>query len=88
MEPLTIFAAMIGFIGIYHVTDSVVKVLAKGKTTTRRNKSDNWYCFFKLPALLGKDWKPVEERRRETLQQNRPASRKRNQTDRRPRLYA
>lgn len=87
MEPLTIFAAMIGFIGIYHVTDSVVKVLAKGKTTTRRSKTDNWYCFFKLPAVLGRDWKPVEERQREALQK-RPASRKQQQTDRRPRLYA
>lgn len=88
MEPLTILAAMVGFIGCFHILDSTVKVLAKGRnaTATRRRKTDNWYCFFKLPALYGRGWKPVEERHREAADSlARKAERHRSGS--RPRLH-
>ena len=57
MEPLTIFAASVGFVGIFHLMSSAVNAAGynhpKGTTTTR----GDWYCFFKMSDLLGNEWK-------------------------------
>ena len=92
MEPLTLLTIAVCFIGGFHIINNVAKVLAKGKGATAEKtvtKSDNWYCFFRMSALLGPDWKPVEQRERErkNLTDSKRDGKRRNQA-KRPRLYA
>jgi hypothetical protein len=67
MEPLTIVTVAVGFIGLFHILDSAARVLAKrkGAAVKRGEASNDWYCFFRMSALLGPDWKPFELRERE-----------------------
>lgn len=66
MEPLTIVTAVVGFIGVFHILDSAARALAKrGGVVKRSEASNDWYCFFRMSALLGPDWKPFEQRERE-----------------------
>jgi len=67
MEPLTIVTAVVGFIGVFHILDSAARALAKrkGGIVKRSEASNDWYCFFRMSALLGPDWKPFEQRERE-----------------------
>jgi len=90
MEPLTLFAAAVGLIGIIHIGDNVAKVLAKGKgaAATKTVTRSDWYCFFRMSELLGPDWKPVEQRERERKNlTNTKRNEKRRTQANRPRLY-
>ena len=65
MEPLTIVTVVVGFIGVFHILDSAARSLRKGAPVKRGEAGNDWYCFFRMSALLGPDWKPFEQRQRE-----------------------
>ena len=84
MEPLTVFASSVGFIGAFHLLSTTVDRFGRGKVNSKNQqaKREDWYCFFQPSALLGTDsgmdmQQPViteaerlEQRRRQ--QANRP----------------
>ena len=55
MEPLTMFASTVGFIGAFHLLSTTVDRLGKGKQNRTQTTRDDWYCFFKTSDLLGTD---------------------------------
>lgn len=76
MEPITIFAGSVGVICGCHVLFSMAEFFGKGRYYAGQNpaKCDEWYCFFKLEDLLGKqhdqsvartDLHQVDHRRRQ-----------------------
>lgn len=93
MEPLTIFAATVAFIGIFHLLSTAVNRLGKGRNVgaarTTETRSD-WYCFFKTSDLLGQDKVPVAKREEldNDIRQEDLLEQKRQHEARRPRLYA
>ena len=92
MEPLTVFAAAVGMIGIIQIGDNIARVLAKGKgaAATRTAARSDWYCFFRMSELLGPTTKPVERRehdRKNVTTRTRRDEKRRTQANR-PRLYA
>lgn len=55
MEPLTIFASAVGFIGAFHLLSQAVERFGKGNNNRviSSGKRDDWYCFFSLSDLVG-----------------------------------
>ena len=55
MEPITIFVASVGLIGICRLTFVAADFFGKSFSRKRTNpvKRDDWYCFFKTSDLLG-----------------------------------
>lgn len=55
MEPLTIFAATVGFIGSFHLLSTTVDHFSrrKNKRGEQHEKREDWYCFFQPSDLLG-----------------------------------
>jgi hypothetical protein len=90
MESLTVVTIVVGFIGIFHILDSTARALAKRKVAAvkRGEAGNDWYCFFRMSALLGPDWKPVEQRERgqKNLTDAKRDEQRRKQA-RRPRLH-
>lgn len=82
MEPLTLFASTVGFIGALHILFSAEEYFSKGRYSkgNEQGKRADWYCFFQPSDLLGttenenhpiiSDDKTLEQRRRQ--QANRP----------------
>lgn len=92
MEPLTVFASAVGFIGCFHLLSTAVTAVNKGRhangAATTKKRSD-WYCFFSLSSLLGREWTPSDKRDNQDLSQEaiREEYRRRQQAQR-SRLYA
>lgn len=57
MEPLTFFAATVGFIGSFHLLSTTVDHFSnrKEKRSEQHEKREEWYCFFQPSDLLGED---------------------------------
>lgn len=86
MEPLTIFASTVGFIGAFHLLSRVIE---RSHTAGERKsgKRDDWYCFFQLSDLVGREAgqqekNQVDEARIQDLEQ------RRRQQANRPRMQA
>ena len=92
MEPLTTFAALVAFIGVFHLLSITVNALGKNrpnrKTRAGATRSD-WYCFFKMSDLLGKDWMPHENQMEQrTIVKDSTSEQRRRQQAQRPRMHA
>ena len=87
MEPLTIFASAVGFIGALHLLFQAVERLGIGNNNrnTQENERADWYCFFKLSDLLGPE---ITTTQQATLSETEHLERIRKQQANRPRLYA
>jgi len=87
MEPLTIFASSIGFIGAFHLLSQAVERFGKGnnKRVTQSGKRDDWYCFFELSDLLGTENTATQQT---TLSEAERMELIRKQQAHRPRLHA
>ncbi|MBU1138603.1 MAG: hypothetical protein KKD01_09300 [Proteobacteria bacterium] len=57
MEPLTMFAATVGFIGFFHLLSTAVEHFGKRRNNSHdlNTKREEWYCFFQPSDLLGED---------------------------------
>lgn len=92
MEPLTIFALTVGFIGAFHLLSTAVDRFGKGiyNRGNQQDKRDDWYCFFQLSDLLGVD--QVESgnkaHRHSTITEAEQLEQRRQQQANRPRLRA
>jgi len=53
MEPITIFAASVGLVGVCRLTFVAADFLGKGiySKGSKPAKRDEWYCFFKASDL-------------------------------------
>ena len=87
MEPLTIFASIVGFIGALHLVFQAVDRFGKGiyNRSTLANKRADWYCFFKLSDLLGPENTATQQT---TLSDAERIELIRKQQANRPRLHA
>lgn len=83
MEPLTLFASVVGLIGALHILFSAEELFTQGRYSkgNTQGKRIDWYCFFQPSDLLGtksnnntqlsvEDVHNLEQRRRQ--QANRP----------------
>jgi hypothetical protein len=92
MEPTAIFAASVGIIGFFHLASNVVKTFTKGarKRHSASAPRNDWYCFFNMSDLVGKDWRH-QENKGEDIQVTRDAGvdeQRRRQQALRPRIQA
>lgn len=89
MEPLTLFAATVGLIGAIHLLSTAVERFGKGRYDkgNQQAKRVDWYCFFQLSDLLGKNWKIIDKRNNQpTLSDAERLEQMRRQQANRPRL--
>jgi len=88
MEPLTIFASTVGFIGALHLVFQAVERFGKGKynRNNQSNERADWYCFFKLSDLLGPEENTTIQQ--DNLSEKEHLERIRKQQANRPRLHA
>ena len=88
MEPLTIFASSVGFIGVLHLVFQAVERFGRGNYTrnTQSNQRADWYCFFKLSDLLGPEENTTTQQ--PTQSEKECLERIRKQQANRPRLHA
>jgi hypothetical protein len=90
MEPLTIFASSIGFIGTFHLVSTAVNRWGKGiySSGSQQNKREDWYCFFKLSDLVGADTGADDNRQKHnaTVSETERLQQRRRQEAQRPRL--
>ncbi len=90
MEPLTLFAATVGFIGAFHLLSTTVDHFSKGKhsSTNRQKKREEWYCFFQPSDLLGEALGTDEnmEQVQRSLTEAEQLEKRRQQQANRPRL--
>ena len=89
MEPLTLFAATVGLIGVIHLVSTAAEHLGKGRYDkgNQQAKRDDWYCFFQPSDLLGENWITIEKRKSQpTLTDAERQEQIRNQQANRPRL--
>jgi len=87
MEPLTMFASTVGFIGAFHLLSTTVERLGKGKENKTEATRDDWYCFFKTSDLLGTDAAGSMDTQPTITDEQRLEQRRRQQANR-PRLQA
>ena len=87
MEPLTIFASSVGFIGALHLVFQTVERFGKGNNNRniQSNKRADWYCFFKLSDLLGPEENTTTQQA--TLSEKEHLERIRKHQANRPRLH-
>ncbi len=93
MEPLTIFAASVALVGIFHLLSTAVNRIGKGRRASSpgnaKTRSD-WYCFFTLSDLYGRDTSSPGNLEQLSIQkdgEDRLEQRRRQQAQR-PRLHA
>lgn len=90
MEPLTIFALATALFGAIHLTFTAVNRLGKGiyNSGNRKQKREDWYCFFKTSDLFGTDREKPEKiiKRRSQTEAEELEQRRKIQTNR-PRLH-
>ena len=90
MEPLTMFASTVGFIGAFHLLSTAVDRLGKG-TYNRGNQQaerEDWYCFFQPSDLLGTDATGKTETQQPAITDDERLEQRRRQQANRPRLQA
>lgn len=89
MEPLTIFAYGVGFIGAFHLLSQTIERLGKGiyNSGNRQEKRVDWYCFFQPSDLLGGQIYPAGDQQRVITEAEQLEQRRRQQANR-PRLQA
>ncbi len=87
MEPLTMFASTVGFIGAFHLLSTTVERISRGKENTTQTTRDDWYCFFKTSDLLGTDAAGSMDTQPTITDDQRLEQRRRQQANR-PRLQA
>ena len=91
MEPLTMFAATVGFISATHLLTIAAERIGKGiyDQGNTQEKRQDWYCFFQPADLLGSDWATPEEAGQQPVisDSDRLEQRRRQQANR-PRLHA
>lgn len=89
MEPLTIFALTVGFIGIFHLLSVGIERMGYGRMHRESAKGtrDDWYCFFQLSDLLGKQADNTVSRQTPVNNTDRIEQRRKQQANR-PRLQA
>jgi len=83
MEPISIFAASVGLVGVCRLTFVAVDFFGKGISRKRNSlvKRDDWYCFFKTSELLGTGTQDQISVPRDSLE-------RRRRLQQRPRLQA
>jgi len=88
MEPLTMFASTVGFIGAFHLLSSTVDRLGRGKRNieNRQVTREDWYCFFQPSDLLGTD--ASANTQQPTFTDDQRLEQRRRQQANRPRLQA
>ncbi len=91
MEPLTIFAASVAFIGVFHLVSTAVDTIGKKRQNREAGAGatrSDWYCFFKMSDLLGDDWMPHDNQMEQrTSVQDATYEQRRRQQAQRPRLH-
>ncbi len=85
MEPLTMFAITVGFIGALHLISTTADRLGKGKQNRTQATRDDWYCFFKTSDLLGTDAAETSSQQ-PTVTNDKQLDQRRRQQANRPRL--
>jgi len=90
MEPLTMFASTVGFIGAFHLLSTAVDRLGKGKHNreNRQATREDWYCFFQPSDLLGTDATGKTDTQQPTITDDQRFEQRRRQQANRPRLQA
>jgi hypothetical protein len=93
MEPLTIFSSSVAFIGVFHLLSTAVEKLGKGRNVSTPRATagrSDWYCFFKMSDLTGRDDSPFENKKqqRSDMRDEEILEQRRRQQVRRPRLHA
>ena len=90
MEPLTMFASAVGFIGAFHLLSTTVERLGKGKYNrgNRKGTREEWYCFFQPSDLLGTDATGETQTPQSTITDEQRLEQRRRQQANRPRLQA
>ena len=88
MEPLTMLAATVGFIGVCHLLSTTAERLGKGKyySGNTQEKREDWYCFFQPSDLLGTTAGNVPTQ--QTVPEAVTLEQRRRQQANRPRLQA
>lgn len=91
MEPLTMFASTVGFIGAFHLLSLAVERFGRegAKRSYQPDQRKDWYCFFALSDLLGANSKGAEmtKTQRETVSEAERQEQLRRQQAHRPRLH-
>ncbi len=90
MEPLTMFASSVGFIGALHLLSTAVERLGKGKYNrgNQQDRREDWYCFFQPSDLLGTDATGETQTPQLTITDEQRLEQRRRQQANRPRLQA
>ena len=91
MEPITIFAAAVAFVGTFHLLSTAVNNLGKNRNmrvACSSKKREDWYCFFHMADLLGQDAAAIGEADQTVIRDEDRIDQKRRQEARRPRVYA
>ncbi len=92
MEPITIFAAMVGLIGAIHLFSSATQRFGNGiyDQGNKQEKREDWYCFFQPLDLLGEEWDETDDNKPQqpAIGDNEHLEQRRRQQANRPRLQA
>ena len=93
MEPVTIFAVAVAFIGVFHLMSTAVNKFSRGRninTARAKGNRSDWYCFFSMSDLTGSDGAPVKKRDQQSFDElsEELVKQKRQQQAQRPRLQA
>lgn len=88
MEPLTIFAASVGFIGIFHLLATAVNTLTKNRRAGATAPRSDWYCFFKMSDLVGEDLSANQKQDTRNHAYDDNIEQRRQRQTQRPRLHA
>ena len=90
MEPLTMFASTVGFIGAIHLFSSAAERFGKGIYDKGNQQAErvDWYCFFETSELWGTARVDKEDKEQPTLTDAKRLEQRRRQQANRPRLQA
>ena len=89
MEPLMLFATSVGLTAVFHLISKAVDTVPKTRRTGKTGARSDWYCFFKMSDLIGKNINANEKK--DTLSNNTydtNIEQRRRQQAQRPRLQA
>jgi len=89
MEPLTIFASAVGFIGVFHLLNQAIERFGRSiySSGNKQGTREDWYCFFQPSDLLGEQIDKIGNRQPAMTDEEQLEQRRRQQANR-PRLQA